>query len=292
MSNFILNIVRRSAGLGPGVLVEPAPGPVFLPTLRNAEMPGDDADAGESKRIVQDQPAAPARRKRVGETKEDVSIPGDKQSRRLLGNQLRSEPDSKISGKPIGDIRFTAKGREGATDRFTSDSSVVGNVPFNSSATRQPPDSQPRNLQSIIEPRFSANLRYPNEKRSNLDELWTDGPRQAREPPSTGLTPRLSEAPGKKERSGAKSQSDQMTHASEDAPTSTVEPAATGVTSSDSLWESHSQPDPAGMPLPPQPIQVRIGTIEVRAEQVQPARVAVSSSPAPQSGFDDYKFIR
>lgn len=271
MSDFMLNIARRSAGLGPGVVVEPVPGSVFVPTVSNVEMRSHDADAeDQSEGLFQSRPAVPVRSRRVLETKQHDSTLADKQSR-SLGNEPRSDSGANTPGSAIGDARLTAQGREGATDRFTTDSFVVEDISFDGSAAGQPFDPQPRNLQSIIEPQ-------------------SDGPQQTSEPFGAGLTPRLSDAPGKKEPSGATSRSDQIAQAPADA-TGTIEPAATRADNSDSLWEIRQEHDVAVGPLQQQPIQVRIGTIEVRAEQV-PHRVAMNRSPAPQSGFDDYKLIR
>jgi hypothetical protein len=264
MSDFILNIARRSAGLGPGVLVEPAPGPMFLPTVSNAKMGNPDPDAEDQSEV-------------------EVPVPP-------FGNESHSQPEANKPGLTIGDTRLTARGREGATDRVTSDSSVVGNISFNSSISARQFDTQPSNIQSIIEPQSSSDFRYLNDTKSNLGKLPIDGPQPARDLFSAGLTPRLSETPGKKEPPGAARQSDEITQKPEAVATSMIEPATTEANSSNSL--SENQQPGAVTHSEPQPIQVRIGTIEVRAEQVPPPRAAMSALPALQSGFDDYKSIR
>ena len=285
MSNFILNIARRSAGLGPGALVEPAPGPIFSPTVGNLETRGHEADAEDRLAdLVQGPSGIPGRRKRFAETKQEFSSPANKRTRAPLGDESRLKPDANRAGLPVGNPQRPVKAREGDTGEFTSGSSVAGNTSLDSSIAAPPIDPQLENLQSIIEPKSPFDLRYPHEQKANIDKLSIDGPGQAREAFNNGLTPRLSEPP-------AAAQSDQITPGFETAATGMIEPATAAATSSNSLWGSHQQPG-AVKPLEPQPIHVRIGTIEVRAEQVPPSRVAMSALPAPQSGFDDYKSIR
>jgi len=291
MSNFILNIARRSAGLGPGALVEPAPGPIFSPTVGNLETRGHEADAeDQSEGVVQGPPGISGRRKRFAETKQEFSTPADKRSPRSFGNESRSKPDANRGGLPLGNPKGPVKAREGVTHEFTSGSFVAGNTSLDSSIAAQRFDPQLANVQSI-EPQSPFDLRDPHGQKANPDKLSIGGSGQAREAFSSGLTPHLSEAPVKKEPPAAEAQSDQINQGFEDAATGMIEPATVAATSSNSLWEGHQQPG-AVKSLETQPIHVRIGTIEVRAEQVPPSRVAMSELPAPQSGFDDYKSIR
>lgn len=301
MRDFILNIARRSAGLSSGVLVEPAPEFGFLPALSNQEMrvqsvlpeePSDGEVLGRPDILIRPQEAT--------ETEQDARQFGDEQSRRPIVDELRTEPKASNRVLSIGNTELTENVPQVSADPGSDSPAVIFSTSFAQRNTGGPLDPQVSELQPTVEPQSLADLRERSGK-SNFVKPLSDRLREAHEPSRTKLRAQSRPIPGDNEepvREGqfsglslqsSSSQSDSIRRASQDIPATILGPAATVERGAESLLGAHQLSGPAVTPLR-QPIQVRIGTIEVRAEQAAVPRVAAPQ--APTSGFDDYNFIR
>jgi hypothetical protein len=296
MRDFVLNIARRSAGLSSGVLVEPAPELVFLPALSNQDMPihgvfPEEQSDGE----VLGRPDMVIRHQEATETEREARQFGDEQFRPIV-DELRTEPKARNRALSGGDTEPAENEVQVSADG--SDSPAVissASLPQRSRVLQLDPQVM------AVEPQSSADLRDRGGKRANFVEPLSDGQREAHQPARAKLRtqsrpiPRGNEEPVREgESSGpslqsSSSQSDSIRRVSHDIPATIIGPSAPVERSGASLLGAHQSSGPAVTPLR-QPIQVKIGTIEVRAEQAPVTRVAASQTPP--SGFEDYNFIR
>jgi hypothetical protein len=302
MRDFILNIARRSAGLSAGVLVEPAPESVFLPGLSNQGRRIRSASLEEqSDGEVPGRLAMLIRHQEATEPEQDARQFGDEQSRRPIVDELRTEPKASNRALSTGYTERTEDEQQVSADPDSDSSHAIFSTSFAQRSTGWPLDPKVSDFQPTVEPQSLANLRDRGGKKTNFVEPLSDAPREAHEPSRTKLRTqtrpitRGNEEPVREGQSfgpslqSSGSQFDSIRNASRDIPTTTIGSAATVERSGESLLGAHQQFGPAVTPLRPQ-IQVRIGTIEVRAEQAPVPRVAASQGPP--SGFDDYNFIR
>lgn len=271
MSDFLLNLARRSAGLGASVSIEPASDPVFSPgdwdTSLRYEEPGEDlqpaskpARPTETGREQAAPPLRPVAEQSMSLVNVDASLPLDEE---LLSEHAELKQNrSRV-----------------AIDRSRIDISPHDvNVQAISPAVPTSFESQAESVDSIAEPQFSivssdANLETPNSTRSfvahapspRAHALRQEDSYAERTIPARQFSNRL--VPG----------------TAEETATTTIE--SNFLENGPSIAVMDQQQS-----LPP--IQVSIGTIEVRADQPPAVRPPSRALQTPKRGFDDYKLIR
>lgn len=288
MSNFLLNLARRGAGLGPGVSIEPASDPVFSPTAGDMDPSHRFEEPSEESRPVSE-PARMIETQRDPEPLRSVVEPllpsRGEDLLPPLKNKLSSAPPDIKEKKttPARETQITANSTKAAVDQpHMRPPTLDVNVPSITPVVPAVFESRVESIESIQAPPFAtisanANATTPTAKRPIAPALpEQEGGNYAEQIITTRqvFTPTPSDF-----------QFNRISSQTEEAATILIEPAVTVLESSAALPSLQQQ-------QAPQPIHVRIGTIEVRAEQPPPVRAPNTQSQTPKRGFDDYKFIR
>jgi hypothetical protein len=263
MNDFLLNLARRSAGVGTPLLVEPSRDPVFSPTPGETETNWLHPDFSSEQTADESISAVP-----TGLAKQSLSPSGEDVAPDMGGDESSPRLFDLRETKPTS-IHYPDVPSSTALSPFSLESQAENVQATARQSVTVPSDTNDRKSTSEppVVPHQSGSMTVPPDinRRDQVERFSTTTPTVDSSLWSTGPTSRPN--------------------------TSTMEETTTSIQPDSAALESSALLSGIHEPQP-QPVQVRIGTIEVRAEQMPAVRASKSTSQNLIRGFDDYKFIR